>query len=252
VNGEKGGLILYLTLYGSDASRFSTHSEKPEISREKDKHYFLISYSNDILEWLIKCQSVVIDVPTVRDVIGQYIYLIKKLTGQGMDDIQKKELIDLVTGLGKSKEYGQENLIRIQQAFNVFLKDVGGKLRELQRKLNLSEFQRMSATEIWDKEDQLSKLNSVLYIPLKPLDATNDLHLKIRLSPIGWTIEFWNTNGLSEKSENILSVGDKNKLSGKREESFVLYETISDYETSAETIGQKVEEIVKKLYATGS
>ncbi|MBL4586422.1 MAG: PD-(D/E)XK nuclease family protein [Flavobacteriales bacterium] len=224
VNGGKGGLLLYLTLYGNDASSLSTHSESPKISRTKNKDYFTISYKKDILSWLQKCQSESIDVPTVREAIGQYIYLIKKLTGQGMGTIEKKESINLIAKLGNSSQ-GQDDLIAIKRAFDVFLEDVEKKLFILKGKIELVGMTRKS-TEIWSGKDQVNKLNSVLFIPLNRLPEGSEKDLKIRLSPKGWTVELWNGWSKDSKKEKDIKV-------------------IEDYEYPIEKIAKEVIEIIK-------
>jgi hypothetical protein len=184
------GLILYLTLYGNKATDWSTTLGEKKLELGKD--YFKISYKKDILDWLVKCQNAVIDVPTVRDVIGQYIYLIKKLTGQGMGTLEKRESINLIAKLGKTTE-GQNDLIALKQSFDVFLEDVEGKLNKLRGKLVLDGFVRNGKTiEIWTGKDQSNNLNSVLYIPLNQLPDGSKKDLKIRLSPKGWAVELWN------------------------------------------------------------
>lgn len=189
VNGEKGGLLLYLTLFGNDASSLSTHSETPQIARRQNEDYFIISYKKDILNWLQKCQAESIDVPTVREVIGQYIYLIKKLTGQGMGMQEREESISLITKFGEL--HGEDDLIALKQAFDVFLTDIGQKLVKLQDKLQLGQDLIRKPTEFWNKNDQLSHLNSVLFIPLKSFPNGIKKDLKIRVSPKGWTFELW-------------------------------------------------------------
>lgn len=80
--------ILFLTLYGKDAE--SAHDLK------KDTDYFTISYEKDILLWLEKCVKEAVKLPMLREVIYQYINLIKKLTHQTMNNELKKEISELI------------------------------------------------------------------------------------------------------------------------------------------------------------
>lgn len=84
----KDAPILYLTLYGT-----------PPTSAEglvEGKHYFNVSYSNDIVEWLEKCLKEAVEFPMLREVIKQYIYLIKKLTKQTTNNKMSEEIKQLI------------------------------------------------------------------------------------------------------------------------------------------------------------
>jgi hypothetical protein len=78
--------ILYLTLDGS----------KPNSAGEmlENKDYFNISYKEDIVKWLELCIKEAVDKPMLREVIKQYIYLIKKLTGQTISNEMSKDLVE--------------------------------------------------------------------------------------------------------------------------------------------------------------
>lgn len=79
--------LLYLTLYGTEASAYSTNGEL-----QSNKDYGLISYSNDILKWLAFCKEKAVERPLVRETITQYINLIKELTCQDMESTQQKNI----------------------------------------------------------------------------------------------------------------------------------------------------------------
>lgn len=76
--------IFYLTLDGKDA----------ENTEKLTNQYHRISYKEDILEWLDKCLKASIHFPMLREVLNQYINLIKKLTGQTMNEKLKEEVSD--------------------------------------------------------------------------------------------------------------------------------------------------------------
>lgn len=78
--------ILYLTLWGDDASEHSG----------KDVVYTSISYRKVIIEWLEYCVMLAANYPTVRETINQYINHIKKLTNQDMSTKQKDEIIKIM------------------------------------------------------------------------------------------------------------------------------------------------------------
>lgn len=80
--------ILFLTLDGKDSE---TASEL-----EKNNHYFTISYENEILLWLQECVKEAVKFPMLREVIYQYINLIKKLTHQTINNELKMEISELI------------------------------------------------------------------------------------------------------------------------------------------------------------
>lgn len=80
--------LLYLTLFGSDASGYST-------GNQDSLDYTSIGYNDEILKWLDLCVKESVRRPKVRETIEQYIHLIKQLTYQDMDN---NELIKIVKG----------------------------------------------------------------------------------------------------------------------------------------------------------
>lgn len=88
---NKNATLLYLTLDGHNANEISTHGLLKE-----GQDYQCISYQRDILEWLEICKKDTIDIPFLREVVNQYIILIKQLTGQARSKKMEKEIIELV------------------------------------------------------------------------------------------------------------------------------------------------------------
>ena len=93
-DGENG-MILYLTLNGDEATKWSTETEQKQLKLDSD--YYRISYKEHMLGWLEECHRAAIEVPLVREGIKHYMHLIKKLTGQDMSKQQKSEVIELLT-----------------------------------------------------------------------------------------------------------------------------------------------------------
>lgn len=79
--------LLYLTLFGYEASEFST---KNELVPEQD--YFTLSYSKDIIKWLDSCKAIAVEKPLVRETIIQYNNLLKEITYQDMDSKQQEQM----------------------------------------------------------------------------------------------------------------------------------------------------------------
>ena len=90
VFGADGYLLVYLTLYGYDASKESTATKSAE-----EVGYLRLSYAEDILRWLEQCARLAYDKPLVRESLNQYIRTIKQLTYQDMNQEDIKKIINL-------------------------------------------------------------------------------------------------------------------------------------------------------------
>lgn len=88
--GADGYLLVYLTLYGYDASKESTATKSAE-----EVGYLRLSYAEDILRWLEQCARLADNKPLVRESLNQYIRTIKQLTYQDMNQKDIKKIIDL-------------------------------------------------------------------------------------------------------------------------------------------------------------
>ena len=88
--GADGYLLVYLTLYGCDASKESTATKSAE-----EVGYLRLSYAEDILRWLEQCARLAYDKPLVRESLNQYIRTIKQLTYQDMNEKNIRKIIDL-------------------------------------------------------------------------------------------------------------------------------------------------------------
>lgn len=88
--GADGYLLVYLTLYGYDASKESTATKSAE-----EVGYLRLSYAEDILRWLEQCARLAYDKPLVRESLNQYIRTIKQLTYRDMNQENIPKIIDL-------------------------------------------------------------------------------------------------------------------------------------------------------------
>ena len=79
--GHKDYAIIYLTLNGKE-------------SETADEKYIRISYSNDILDWMLECTKESFDFPLVRETIKQYVNHLKMLTNNTMDKESKEKFIE--------------------------------------------------------------------------------------------------------------------------------------------------------------
>jgi hypothetical protein len=128
-HGENS-LLLYLTLDGQEASEVSTGNG--------DFVYRRISYSEDIRDWLKRCQEEVPNTPSLKEAIGQYIELIKKLTNQSMDKEMKTEMIKWIKEHNKIEEVLEICALKYD-LFTALHQDIVHKLKgtltsELERK----------------------------------------------------------------------------------------------------------------------
>jgi len=111
-NFDPNALLLYLTLNGNEPSIDSTAGRL-----ELGNDFFLISYEEFILQWLMKCHEIVREKPKVKETISQYTNLIKDYTSQSPKHIMKNEIIDL---LKQNKRFysSVEEINKAYQAFN--------------------------------------------------------------------------------------------------------------------------------------
>lgn len=85
-NYSKNSPILYLTLDGASP----TSAE----GLEENNHYYNISYKEHIKEWLELCLKEAVEFPMLREIIKQYLYLIKKLTGQTINNKMRTKIVE--------------------------------------------------------------------------------------------------------------------------------------------------------------
>lgn len=117
-NQEKNK-VFYLTLTGEEPNE---KSGKDKIS---GKDYFIISYENDIVEWLEQCQKESYQFPILRETINQYLILIKKLTNQLSNDQMDKELREIIINNYKSASMINNTISEVELEYTgLFLDEV--------------------------------------------------------------------------------------------------------------------------------
>lgn len=102
-NAYKKAPIFYLTLEGSSPS------DESKGNLSEGDEYVCITYSDDIITWLELCRKEAVTHSILRETITQYIYLLKHLTNQTINDDMKKELVDEIT----------KSAISIEAAFEI-------------------------------------------------------------------------------------------------------------------------------------
>lgn len=130
-NFDNKAIILFLTLFGEDS----------QYHKKFDK-YNPISYEDNIVNWLEKCQQKAVENPVVRETIKQYKNLVKKLTNQNINSKMENELIKLITSEGKKENFKSFlTLVNLQnQIYKIALTDhLFPTLDQLVSKFNLIE-----------------------------------------------------------------------------------------------------------------
>lgn len=86
--------VYYLTLdrHAPSKESVSTSSAYPEL---KDK-VRCISYGYEIMEWCNRCMKDACTKPYIRETLAQYMTLIKDLTSNDTDDMEVREIIDVI------------------------------------------------------------------------------------------------------------------------------------------------------------
>ena len=82
--------IVYLSLDGKEPDEASLGE------LQKDK-IMLVSYKDDIYNWIERCIEISSRIPSLRETLIQYQEIINQLTGKTMSDEQKQEVIELLS-----------------------------------------------------------------------------------------------------------------------------------------------------------
>ncbi|TXE18408.1 hypothetical protein ES692_07105 [Psychroserpens burtonensis] len=85
-NSYPNGELLYLTLFGKQSAEDSS----------KKIEYKKISYNENLLNWLVICHKESVNYPNLREVLKQYIDLVKSLTNQNTNYDMDNEIIKVL------------------------------------------------------------------------------------------------------------------------------------------------------------
>lgn len=113
--------IFYLTLFGNESRQIKSEENA------ENEFYTSVSYKTTIIEWLENCVPFAYNKPMVREILNQYIYLIKKLTNQTTNKQMKNEIIELIKCNFNASEEIYKNyknaVISAQRDFLILLKN---------------------------------------------------------------------------------------------------------------------------------
>lgn len=104
--------IVYLTLDGSEPNEESTKG----LTKEEKEKIIIISYKENIIEWIDTCIKEVTEIPIIRETLIQYKTLLKKITGK-----EEKNLIKEIEKLVLSNN---EYLKMIYKIDDVLLREI--------------------------------------------------------------------------------------------------------------------------------
>lgn len=91
-NYKNGFKLIYLTLNGNEPVDFTTGGKEIQ-----EGEITCISYRDTILNWLNQSVEIAANQPLVRETIKQYIAVIKKLTGQNIENEHMDELMKILS-----------------------------------------------------------------------------------------------------------------------------------------------------------
>lgn len=173
--GNGNSSIYYLNLFGTNPS------EKSIGDLIIGKDFFVISYKNEIINWLNNCIKESTDQPILRETIKQYIILLKKITNT-MDDKGDFELKKLMLQHFKEAEYIANNFVAMKELIG---KEVRSGVMESIKK-------EMGETFNCTEGNSTSNINSQIWIKYKKYEKAN---------------QFFGVQSFSHKSDQALFVG---------------------------------------------
>lgn len=120
--------IVYLTLDGSEPNEESIKG----LTKEEKEKIIIISYKENIIEWIDACIKEVAEVPIIRETLIQYKNLLKKITGK-----EERKLINEIEELVLSNNEYLKMIYKIDDVLREIKIDLQFKFwKKLEEKLN--------------------------------------------------------------------------------------------------------------------
>ena len=85
--------LIYLTLNGNTPSKMSYIGTASKLELDE---IILVSYRDEIKNWIEKCLEKTYSLPIIRETLVQYVHLIKKLTNQTTNNTKTMEIIEIL------------------------------------------------------------------------------------------------------------------------------------------------------------
>lgn len=134
----KNHLLLYLTLYGDEASESSA----------KDSDYKLISYGQTMINWLERCVEIAAKNPVIRETLIQYINHLKYLTNNTTLSKMNDEIIEILSlneNIDATFTIGERlNDVKNHLVNKNFLHQLNNLCLELGLELDVAEYDRIN------------------------------------------------------------------------------------------------------------
>lgn len=150
------------------------------------------------------------------------------------DSIMNNEVIEYM-----SNNY--EEFVKVQEIFTTYFKEVHQKMNTVEKVLNLKKYTKSKGR--WKAKD---KLQNLIIYNLKDNLYSKNLHLKIRITPQGWTIELWGTSLLPDRKKMLFSRLDDFNLNENKVEYAIIKK--AKYQTHPSEFKEFVESSIKELY----
>ncbi len=163
--GAGNYLILYLTLYGTEASEQSC----------KDIDYIKISHSEFILKWLERCVSHAVRFPLVRETINQYINHLKELTNQSINDKMSNEISNIILNNDENLKAAFQISKSITEVKNELLKQL---MKEIENENRVSNSLKCVKSDL----DAINKWKAFSFTSDKLTEYNLDISFSFELS----------------------------------------------------------------------
>jgi len=168
--------LFFLTLWGNESHTVG----------EKGKAY-AISYKKHIIQWLELCKKEAVDLPILRETIGQYINLIKKLTHQTTNKKMEEDIQGLILRNSKEASIISNNYNKaILSISNQIIQSVKRKIEErirVEEEWEICNFDEVISEKnrglIWVKPKEFNKDWVIGIEDFNPLFRNTNFHKRI-------------------------------------------------------------------------
>jgi hypothetical protein len=134
-NYDVNAPIFYLNLFGDNPDEKSIKDNDGNIMK-LNEDFFIISYKNEIVEWLHKCVEKVVNKPFLRETLNQYLNLIKRNTNQSNNNVMSEDIINVLKRNTENFNAAINISANLEYAKTRIWDDFGKKLlKELKQKL---------------------------------------------------------------------------------------------------------------------
>lgn len=168
-SNKKDVIVIYLTLWGSDASE---QTRGKDLAEEK---LLCVSYSEDIINWLDDCLKETVRLAHIRETLFQYQSLLKQLTGQTLN---RRFIVDTNALFSKPENY--RLVPELEQAIPAF--------REHLKKVFVRDLKCMLDADECLKKFDIKLDNDYRSFVFDVIDVNPDLTIAVRLGIEGGSL----------------------------------------------------------------